>query len=215
MRTFLGRSRPIGKLQLKNTGKMHRRVVVTMKRKHKSRQVVEEGLEGPSCSNGTSVVMEEMKKVRFLGISTSFSFSASELNFGSSCSSVPWRHTYLKRAGLGTTLRKAVIRWSYCRHGLLQHANGEVERFEVCSYNEDRGQSILVHVMGRSWLPRLSYPGNFGSKTIKSYQMASSWKNSLLCTFWNHFTETWHGVYTAVVDLLRWTWSWMTGGSCS
>ncbi|EYB89463.1 hypothetical protein Y032_0231g2990 [Ancylostoma ceylanicum] len=64
MRTFLGRTRPIGKLQLKNTEKMHRRVVVTMKRKHKSRQVVEEGLEGPSCSNGTSLVMEEMKKVQ-------------------------------------------------------------------------------------------------------------------------------------------------------
>ncbi|RCN34131.1 F-box domain protein [Ancylostoma caninum] len=64
MRTFLGRSRPVGKLQLKNTGKMHRRVVVTMKRNQKSRQVVEEGLEGPSCSNGTSLVMEEMKKVK-------------------------------------------------------------------------------------------------------------------------------------------------------
>ncbi|VDM68307.1 unnamed protein product [Strongylus vulgaris] len=64
MRTILGRTRPIGKLQLKSTGKLHRRIVVTMKRKHKSRQIVEEGIEGPSCSNKSNVIMENMKKVQ-------------------------------------------------------------------------------------------------------------------------------------------------------
>ncbi|ETN77055.1 F-box domain protein, partial [Necator americanus] len=64
MRSFLGRTRPVGKLQLKNSTKMHRRVVVTMRRKHKSRQIIEEAFDGPSCSNGTNVIMEEMKKVQ-------------------------------------------------------------------------------------------------------------------------------------------------------
>ncbi|KAK6053868.1 F-box domain protein [Cooperia oncophora] len=65
MRTFHGRTRPIGKLQLKNNGggTVHRRLVVTMKRKNKSRQVVEEGVEGPSNSSGTQLIAEEMKKV--------------------------------------------------------------------------------------------------------------------------------------------------------
>ncbi|VDL63877.1 unnamed protein product [Nippostrongylus brasiliensis] len=63
MRTFVARTRPLGKLQLKNAGTVHRRLVVTMKRKNKSRQVVEEGIEGPSSSSGTQLISEEMKKV--------------------------------------------------------------------------------------------------------------------------------------------------------
>lgn len=63
VRTFFSRTRPIGKLQLKNGGAVQRRLVVTMKRRNKSRQVVEEDVEGPSSLSGTHVIGEEMKKV--------------------------------------------------------------------------------------------------------------------------------------------------------
>ncbi|VDP04664.1 unnamed protein product [Heligmosomoides polygyrus] len=66
VRTFFSRTRPIGKLQLKNGGAVQRRLVVTMKRRNKSRQVVEEGVEGPSSLSGTHVIGEEMKKVKGL-----------------------------------------------------------------------------------------------------------------------------------------------------
>ncbi|KJH42418.1 F-box domain protein [Dictyocaulus viviparus] len=63
MRTFVSRTRPLGRLQLKNPcGKLHRRVVVTMKRKNKSKYIVQEGIEGPSNS-GLNLIGEEMKKV--------------------------------------------------------------------------------------------------------------------------------------------------------
>ncbi|XGW01113.1 hypothetical protein V3C99_013796 [Haemonchus contortus] len=69
MRTFHERTRPIGRLQSKNvgTGTLHRRVVVTMKRKNKRRQVVQEGVEGPSNLTGTQLIGEEMRKVLLYG----------------------------------------------------------------------------------------------------------------------------------------------------
>ncbi|VDM59208.1 unnamed protein product [Angiostrongylus costaricensis] len=66
MRSYVGRTRPVGKLQPKNSsGKLHRRIVVTIKRKNKSRNVVEEGIEGPS-TYGIDLIGEEMKKVLLL-----------------------------------------------------------------------------------------------------------------------------------------------------